>query len=47
LADSLATPVTVMGVKVGLDLINQIKGVACVIIDDNNKMFTSKNINIR
>jgi FAD:protein FMN transferase len=47
LADSLATPVTVMGVKVGLDLINQIKGVGCVIIDDNNKMFTSKNINIR
>ena len=47
LADSLATPVTVMGVKVGLDLINQIKGIACVIIDDNDKMFTSKNINIR
>jgi FAD:protein FMN transferase len=47
LADSLATPITVMGVKVGLDLINQIKGIACVIIDDNNKIFTSKNINIR
>jgi thiamine biosynthesis lipoprotein len=47
LADSLATPVTVMGVKVGLDLINQIKGIACVIIDDNDKVFTSKNINIR
>lgn len=47
LADSLATPVMVMGVKVGLDLINQIKGIACVIIDDNDKMFTSKNINIR
>ncbi len=47
LADSLATPVTVMGVKVGLDLINQIKGIACVIIDDNNKIFTSKNIKIR
>jgi FAD:protein FMN transferase len=47
LADSLATPVTVMGVKVGLDLINQIKGIACVIIDDNNKLFSSKNINIR
>jgi FAD:protein FMN transferase len=47
LADSLATPVTVMGVKVGLDLINQIKGIACVIIDDNDKMFTSKNINIQ
>lgn len=46
LADSLATPVMVMGVKIGLDLINQIKGIACVIIDDNDKIFTSKNINI-
>ena len=46
LADCLATPVTVMGVKVGLDLINQIKGIACVIVDDNDKIFTSKNINI-
>ncbi|PWK16130.1 thiamine biosynthesis lipoprotein [Arcicella aurantiaca] len=47
IADALATPVTVMGVKVGLDLINQIKGIACVIVDDHDKMFTSKNINIR
>lgn len=47
IADALATPVTVMGVKVGLDLINQITGIACVIIDDHDKMFTSKNINIR
>ncbi|MEA5459291.1 FAD:protein FMN transferase [Arcicella sp. LKC2W] len=47
IADALATPVTVMGIKVGLDLINQIKGIACVIIDDHDKMFTSKNINIR
>lgn len=46
LADSLATPVMVMGVKIGLDLINQIKEIACVIIDDNDKIFTSKNINI-
>ena len=47
LADSLATPVMVMGVKIGLDLINQIKGIGCVIIGDNDKIFTSKNINIR
>lgn len=47
IADALATPVTVMGVRVGLDLINQLKGIACIIIDDNNKMFTSKNINIK
>ncbi|TDM00224.1 MAG: thiamine biosynthesis protein ApbE [Flavobacteriaceae bacterium] len=46
LADALATPVMVMGIKVGLDLINQLKGVGCIVIDDNNKLFLSKNINI-
>ena len=46
LADALATPVMVMGIKVGLDLINQMKGIACIIIDENNQVFTSKNINI-
>jgi thiamine biosynthesis lipoprotein len=46
LADALATPVTVMGIKVGLDFINQIPNVSCIIIDDNDKMFYSKNINI-
>lgn len=46
LADALATPVTVMGVKVGLNLINQLKGVACLIIDDHDQLYTSKNINL-
>lgn len=46
LADALATPVTVMGIKTGLNLINQMKGVGCLIIDDNNKLFLSKNITI-
>jgi thiamine biosynthesis lipoprotein len=46
LSDALATPVTVLGVKVGLDLINQMKQIACIIIDDNSKIFTSKNIKI-
>ncbi|MFM1913089.1 MAG: hypothetical protein RIR51_927 [Bacteroidota bacterium] len=45
LSDVLTTPVLVMGKEVGLDLINQIKGVECILIDDNNKIFTSKNIN--
>lgn len=47
IADALATPVTVMGVRVGLDLINQMKGIACIIIDDFNKVFTSKNIKVK
>lgn len=46
LADALTTPVIVMGIKVGLGLINQMKNIACVIIDDNNKLHTSDNINI-
>lgn len=46
IADAMATPVTVMGVRVGLDLINQMQGIACIIIDDNNRVFTSKNIKI-
>ena len=45
-ADAMATPVIVMGVKVGLDLINQVNGIECIIVDDNNKIFTSSNINI-
>jgi len=47
LADAMATPVMVMGVKVGLNLINQLKQIACIIIDDNNQVHCSNNINIK
>ncbi|MGI8635894.1 MAG: FAD:protein FMN transferase [Segetibacter sp.] len=46
LADALATPVTVMGIHAGLDLINQMKGIACIVIDDDDKLYTSSNIKI-
>ena len=46
MADAMATPISIMGIDAGLHLINQINGMACVIIDDNNKMFTSKNIRL-
>ncbi len=46
LSDALATPVTIMGVKAGLYLIDQLPGVECVIIDDDNKLYTSSNIHI-
>ena len=46
LADALATPVTILGVEKGLNLINQMKGIACVIIDDQNNVHKSNNINI-
>lgn len=46
IADALATPVTVMGIEVGLDFINQLKTIGCIIIDDNDKTYFSKNITI-
>jgi len=45
ICDALATPVMIMGIKTGLDLINHLKQVECVIIDESNKIYTSKNIN--
>jgi thiamine biosynthesis lipoprotein len=47
IADAMATPVTIMGIKTGLDLINQLNDIEAVIIDDNNKLYTSKNINLK
>jgi len=47
LADAMATPVMIMGTKVGLDMINQVKGLACIIIDDNDIIYTSKNIHLK
>jgi len=44
LADALATSVFIMGKEVGLNLIDQMKGVECLLIDDNNQLHTSNNI---
>lgn len=46
IADAMTTPVMIMGIRTGLDLVNQVKGLACIIIDDNNKLYTSKNIQL-
>jgi FAD:protein FMN transferase len=46
LADALATPVMVMGIKAGLSLIDQLPNISCIIIDDSNKLYTSSNIKI-
>jgi thiamine biosynthesis lipoprotein len=43
-ADAMATPVMIMGIDVGLHMINQIRGMGCIIVDDHNKIFTSQNI---
>jgi FAD:protein FMN transferase len=47
LADAMATPVMVMGVKAGLNLANQMKQIACIIIDDEDRIYTTNNIKIR
>ena len=44
LADVLTTPIAVMGVEVGLDLINQMAGISCLIISDDNVIYSSKSI---
>lgn len=46
IADAMATPVMIMGVKAGLHLINQVRDIACIVIDDYNNMYTSSNIKI-
>lgn len=46
IADAMATPVTIMGVHAGLDMINQMKDIEAIIIDDDDNLYTSKNINI-
>ncbi len=46
-ADAMATPIAVMGINAGLYLINQIPNLHCIIIDDQNKIYTSKNINLK
>jgi thiamine biosynthesis lipoprotein len=47
IADAMATPVMIMGIYTGLDLINQMKNIEAIIIDDDDKMYTSKNIHIK
>lgn len=45
LSDAMATPVMAMGVNAGLYLINQLQQLACVIIDDHDRVYTSKEVN--
>lgn len=46
LADALATAVFVMGKEAGIDRINQLPNVDCILIDENGKISTSKNIEL-
>ncbi|SDS04989.1 thiamine biosynthesis lipoprotein [Mucilaginibacter mallensis] len=44
LSDAMATPIMNMGVNAGLYLINQLNQISCLIIDDHNRIYTSKGI---
>ncbi|MDA3904809.1 MAG: FAD:protein FMN transferase [Bacteroidales bacterium] len=46
LADALATSVFVMGIEVGLNRINQLPKVECIIIDEEGNIYKSNNIKI-
>jgi thiamine biosynthesis lipoprotein len=45
LADALATALFVMGREAGLDLVNQLNSIECLIVDDNNHIWVSNNLN--
>jgi thiamine biosynthesis lipoprotein len=43
-ADAMATPVMSIGINAGLYLINQLNQIACIIIDDHDRPYTSKDV---
>ncbi len=46
IADALATSVFVLGEKEGMKLIEQLNGIECLLIDDENNVLTSKGLKI-
>ena len=46
LCDALATAVTVMGVDVGMDFIDQLPGIHALVVTDDNKVYTSQQLHI-
>jgi thiamine biosynthesis lipoprotein len=46
LSDALATAVFVMGPEVGIDFINQLRGIHALIVDESNSIFTSHHLRL-
>jgi len=46
-ADAIATPVMIMGIRAGIDMINQLKDVEAVMIDDDDHIFHSAKLRFR
>lgn len=47
IADAMATPVGIMGIAPALDMVNQVNHLECIIIDDDNQIYQSKNIHFK
>ncbi|MET3537179.1 FAD:protein FMN transferase [Chryseobacterium limigenitum] len=47
IADAMATPVSIMGIDSALNMVNQINHLECIIIDDQDKIYSSQNINLK
>lgn len=46
LSDALATSVCVLGIEKGMELVNHLNGVECLIIDVNDQVFTSEKLQL-
>ncbi|KFF12753.1 thiamine biosynthesis protein ApbE [Chryseobacterium soli] len=47
IADAMATPISIMGIDAALHMVNQINHLDCIIIDDQDKIYSSQNINLK
>jgi len=46
LSDAMATPLSIMGIRASIELVNQVPELACILIDDNNHLYSSNNIHL-
>lgn len=46
IADAMATPVMIMGIRAGLDMINQMQHIEAILVDDEDVVHTSNNIRV-
>jgi len=43
-ADAIATPVMIMGIRAGIDMVNQLKDVEAIVIDEHDRIYHSANL---
>jgi len=47
IADAMATPVMIMGIRAGLDMINQMQHIEAILVDDDDIVHTSDHIRVQ